>query len=199
MKTTKILIAFLAISFTTAFSSYKYDGESNYVERLSIKNKNSLITDQHGEFWCWAAVAESVNKYFGKDIPQVDIIKAFFAVTDILPQYYLSNQLGLPSSHNDYYKENFLTNDIIKNKAVSLDSVESHIKKGNPVVAFYSSHASVIVGYRKNEYNQIEYELMDPYYKKGNYSPFIWKKPDHLRVISGSISAQFYAIEKNEI
>jgi hypothetical protein len=141
--------------------------EQSPVKYYSIQDKDKLVSDQKGYFWCWAASMEGIFRYFDENLSQEEIIKTHYNKKYITPNDYLSSNMALyPKDSHKYFKL------IKKAKMVLPSNLELAILDGKPILALYKSHMSIITGYRIID-NKISFELMDPAYKKVNSrSPF---------------------------
>ena len=145
-----------------------------------IKNKETLITAQHGDFWCWAATAEAVQKYYGHKENQTQIVKDFYKLDFISPTMMISPRMALPFSLGFKYEKEVLNKNELKTRYILQYQIEQYIDNNIPIIAVYSNHVAVITGYKKDGNLTTEYEVMDPQHQKNKTKPFIWLYPSKI-------------------
>ena len=143
----------------------------------SILNKEKLVTDQYGQWWCWAAAAEATHKYYGEDTTQTNVVKKFYNLDFILPSMMVSPRMALIlNPQNGWkYQNEIINNEKISSKLIKSYMIKDYIDKNIPVIAFHKFHVAIITGYKKEGVLLTEYEIMDPAYKKEKTEPFLWK------------------------
>ena len=144
-------------------------------EEVFIKNKDKLIVDQKGMFWCWAASVESLHKYYDIKTPQEKVIKKIKGKEVFI---YLPNQhdyrYALTPYHFLSFRKVVTLPQLNVGQIFTNSEIEQAIRDSRPVIIFYGVHVSIIVGFKKKNGKIIELELMDPKYKLDKFkSPFI--------------------------
>lgn len=153
---------------------------------FEIINKEKLRTKQYGAFWCWAASAESVFKYYDKDVKQVDFIKKFYGLSLIFPNQMHSPNLGLPDALLMNYASN-VSDESITNIIISKKDIDILLRKSYPIIAVYSNHVSVIVGS-----NNDSFLVMDT--DKNTKTDFIWIKKKLMDEAYFRTPSSFFAV-----
>lgn len=160
---------------------------------VSIKNKESLIVDQKGSYWCWAAVTSSMIKYVkNKKVSQEQIIMDILGTGFITPEMYLSPRLALPISGDLFLESRVFSKYNLNSRRMMSDEIIKKINENKPVLALYQNHAGIIVGYKKTK-EGVLYEVIEPEYKIKKLDPIVWKTEKEIsEVTSYYPSVLFY-------
>ena len=168
--------------------------ETNYKIEISLPNKEKLITAQESEYWCWAASLEAIYKYnYNISVEQVAVVKHIHNLKFIKLLDYITDKTSLPVEQNflDKYFSSFR-----EVKQIKIQDIRAVLKRGNPIIAIYQSHAVVVTGYEN--FGGVEsYEVMDPYYKIGKYKPFQRLAKNEILYRSNGQSSIFVEIVKS--
>jgi hypothetical protein len=159
-----------------------------------ISNKNKLVVQQINPSWCWAASIEAVYNYFDLNINQEFIVKDFFNIKNLLPQDYVLDNARVSSNSDVYLKDKYLDNSQISSKIIAISDIKKNIDDNRPVIAMFSNHVVIVVGYKIISNSKIKYQVMDPYFKFLKESPFSWRDRNTMLFSEGNHPSTFIAI-----
>lgn len=168
---------------------------SKYEKTVFIENKDKTIIEQDGTYWCWAAIAQAVHKYYGNELAQEKVIKDFYNLPYIGPTEYLSPMMALRVGMDGLFQSYYLgDNKTFTSRIIDFKNIPDFIDNNSPVVVMYSNHVALIVGYRVDKKKKIEYQIMDPGYKLSKTKQFLWKTEESLSVVFPGYPSMLYGV-----